>query len=63
MNINPNKCEYMRVSNTTNRHNLPEYFLNSTELDTVVSYKYLSVHISNDLSWHKLTAYITNNAN
>lgn len=63
MNLNPTKCKYMRISKTSSNLNLPVYSLNSTALDSVLSYKYLGVHISSDLSWHKHTEYITNNAN
>lgn len=51
----------MRISrsNTT----CPTYFLHSHPLETVTSYRYLGVHITNTLSWKLHTEHITSKAN
>lgn len=61
MQLNTNKCKFMRVSRICNT--LPSYFLNNVALDTVNSYKYLGVHITSDLTWGFHIDYVINNAN
>lgn len=53
----------MRI--TPNRNNtIPyPYLLNSSSLDAVNTYKYLGVHISNNLWWQTHVDYVTSNAN
>lgn len=61
MELNITKCTSMRVS----RHNntCPSYSINNSTLVSVSSYKYLGIHITNDLSWNIHVQYVTNNAN
>lgn len=51
----------MHVSRTNSNHNT--YHLNNVPLDSVLSYKYLGVHITNNLSWATHVEYVINNAN
>lgn len=51
----------MRVSRQNNT--CPSYCINNSTLLSVSTYKYLGVHITNDLSWNIHVDYITNNAN
>lgn len=61
MELNVTKCKVMRVSRTTSC--MPIYYLNNTPLEIVSSYKYLGVHITNNLTWTKHIEYIINKAN
>lgn len=51
----------MRISRRSTVN--PSYHLDNTALESVSSYKYLGVHITNDLSWKKHIDFITNKAN
>lgn len=51
----------MRVSRKNNT--LPVYYLDGIALDSVSSYKYLGVNITNNLTWSVHIEYIINNAN
>lgn len=61
MELNTSKCRSMRVS----RHNntCPSYNIINSPLLSVTSYKYLGVHLTNDLSWNLHVEYVTNSAN
>lgn len=61
MELNVTKCNVMRVSRTNSC--MPVYYLNNIQLESVPSYKYLGVHIRNNLSWTLLIEYIINKAN
>lgn len=61
MELNTFKCRSMRVSRQNNT--CPSYCINNSTLLSVSTYKYLGVHITNDLSWNIHVEYITNNAN
>lgn len=61
MELNVSKCKSMRISRNTTA--CPNYFLNSTVLDPVPSYKYLGVHITNNLSWKHHINSVTCKAN
>lgn len=61
IDLNVNKCKYMRVSRKAN--SFSTYFLNNHPLDAVTSYKYLGIHITADLTWTAHISYVTNNAN
>lgn len=61
MELNSKKCKFMRVSRKIT--SLPVYNLDNTQLDSVTSYKYLGVHISNNLTWHTHINYVVCNAN
>lgn len=61
MELNINKCKHMRVSRRPDTS--PSYHLKDIPLQSVVSYKYLGVHITYDLSWKTHTEYVINNAN
>lgn len=41
----------------------PAYLINNKPLESVTSYKYLGIHITNNLSWHKHIEHITTKAN
>lgn len=61
MELNIKKCKSMRVSrsNTT----CPPYFLHSHPLESVRSYRYLGIHITNTLSWKLHIEHIASKAN
>lgn len=61
MDLNVSKCKSMRISR--NKLPSPDYFLKDTLLESVESYKYLGVHITNNLSWARQIEYVTSNAN
>lgn len=61
MDLNTSKCKTMRISRSISA--CPNYLLNNTSLDQVTSYKYLGVHITNNLSWKRHIEYITSKAN
>uniref|UniRef100_V5IC65 Putative endonuclease/reverse transcript n=2 Tax=Ixodes ricinus TaxID=34613 RepID=V5IC65_IXORI len=61
MELNISKCKSMCVSRQINI--CPCYSINNSTLLPVSSYKYLGVHISNDLSWNIHVDYVTKNAN
>lgn len=61
MELNINKCKFMRISRSNSY--LPVYHLNNISLETTNSYKYLGVHITSNLTWNKHIEYITNQAN
>lgn len=61
MKLNINKCKSMRVSHQMNTCH--SYNISGVVLDSVLSYKYLGVHITNNLSWDTHIQYVINNAN
>lgn len=61
MTLNINKCKVMHVSRTSAPSST--YTLQQHTLDIVSSYKYLGVHISNNLSWDQHVTYVSNSAN
>lgn len=61
MELNINKCKSMRISRTNVMS--PTYLLNNTPLECVTSYRYLGVHITNNLSWKTHIDHITAKAN
>lgn len=60
MKLNINKCKHMHISR--NSSPASTYHINNVFLETVLSYKYLGVHISSNLSWKTHIHYIINNA-
>lgn len=63
MKLNVNKCKFMRVFRAINPTNPPTYYLNGSPLTAATTYKYLGVHITNNLSWETHVKNISNSAN
>lgn len=63
MRLNTNKCKVMRISRSADCSNVYNYHLEGLVLEKVMSYKYLGVHLTANLSWEKHIEYISNNAN
>lgn len=63
MKLNGNKCKTMRVTRSSKQQLSNLYFLNNSALLPVNTYKYLGLHISNNLTWNAHVDYVTNNAN
>lgn len=61
MELNINKCKFLRVSRSND--NLPVYYLNNVALESTNSYKYLGLHITSKLTWNHHVEYIINQAN
>lgn len=61
MNLNTSKCKFMRISRS--KVSFSNYHLNSIPLEAVSFYKYLGVHITNNLSWKRHIEHITSKAN
>lgn len=61
MELNNKKCQFLRVSRAN--HQLPNYYLDNTPLQSVTNYKYLGVHITTDLTWTVHCNYVIKNAN
>src|ERR1041385_5776421 len=62
MTLNLDKCEHMNVTSKHTSSNA-DYRLDNHSLTKVKEYKYLGLHISNNLSWSKHINHITNKAN
>jgi Reverse transcriptase (RNA-dependent DNA polymerase)/Endonuclease-reverse transcriptase len=62
MTLNLDKCEHMNVTSKHAPSNA-DYKLDDQSLTKVKDYKYLGLHISDNLSWSKHINYITNKAN
>jgi ribonucleases P/MRP protein subunit RPP40 len=62
MTLNLDKCEHMNVTSKHASSNA-EYTLDQHHLTKVKDYKYLGLHISDNLSWSKHINYVTNKAN
>jgi hypothetical protein len=62
MTLNLDKCEHMNITSKHTPSNA-EYTLDQHHLTKVKDYKYLGLHISDNLSWSKHINYITNKAN
>lgn len=60
MELNVRKCKSMRISSA--EVTSPTYTLNNIPLECVTSYKYLGVHITNNLSWKTHIDYIATKA-
>lgn len=63
MQLNVSKCKSMQISRPTDKTNACLYFLDNVALLPVNCYKYLGVHISNDLSWNTHIEYVISNSN
>lgn len=63
MRLNTKKCKVMRISRHAQCTNVLNYHIEGVMLENVMSYKYLGVHITANLSWEKHIEYISNNAN
>lgn len=61
MELNTKKCKVMRISRTKTVP--PPYYLNSVQLESVASYKYLGIHITTNLTWNLHTEHVISNAN
>lgn len=62
MQLNSSKCKVLRVSRTSSC--FPgTYFLNSTLLEQVESYRYLGIHITSSLTWSLHISTIIKSAN
>uniref|UniRef100_A0A6G5AAT4 Putative endonuclease/reverse transcriptase n=1 Tax=Rhipicephalus microplus TaxID=6941 RepID=A0A6G5AAT4_RHIMP len=61
MKLNINKCKHMHISR--NSSPASTYHINYVFLESALSYKYLGVNISSNLSWKTHINYIINNAN
>lgn len=62
MKLNVKKCKMMKFSRGS-AVSTSSYKINNTILSSVTSYKYLGVHITNNLSWQTHIEYVTNSAN
>lgn len=65
MRLNTNKCKMMRISRRSNisERSPTSYNIHGHQLETTATYKYLGVHITNNLSWETHVNYIISNAN
>lgn len=61
MNLNIAKCKAMRITRTSSA--IPSYFIKGQQLGVVNNYRYLGVHISDNLTWNVHIDHIINNAN
>lgn len=57
MELNINQCKSMRISRSNTI--CPAFALNTCPLQSVSTYRYLGIHITNDLSWKHHIQYIT----
>lgn len=53
-------CKFMHLTGSS--HELQTYYLNNVPLGAVAYYKYLGVHVTNDLPWAAHITWLTNNA-
>lgn len=63
MKLNTTKCKFMRISRHASDATPTVYSLNDAPLTQVSSYKYLGVHITDNLSWQTHVDHVTSNAN
>lgn len=61
MELNTKKCKYMRVSRSNAASST--YVINNINLESVTAYRYLGVHITNDLSWKHHVEHIISKSN
>ena len=62
MVFNPTKCEFLRVTNKTNRI-LMQYIIQGQVIQEVTSAKYLGITIDQHLTWNNHVKQVTNKAN
>ena len=61
MPFNPNKCEYLKVTNKL--HSVQShYYLNNISIKDTNHIKYLGVYIDNKLTWNKHIDFVVNKA-
>lgn len=63
MILNTNKCKSMTITRKRYSQQPFNYKITGATLEYVTSYKYLGVHISNDLTWHTHINYVCSSAN
>lgn len=63
MKLNIGKCKIMRISRGSTDCTSPVYSISNFLLSSVNTYKYLGVHIDNNLTWNNHVSYVINNAN
>lgn len=62
MHLNTNKCKSLGFSRQADNRNICDYYIQGSKLELVASYKYLEIHITNNLPWQLHVNFI-NNAN